>query len=472
MKILITGATGLVGRVLTEKLIRDGHEIIAITRNLKHARDILPSCVEIIQADLNCEVIKHELIKTAQAVVHLMGENVMQRRWNEKIKEDIARSRITATENLIKSLGNIKLEKFISASAIGIYCESLGENILDELSPQDKTFLANICEKWEQAVLPIENKTSTTIFRIGVVLGRDDGMYKEMMPLFRACLGGVLGQGKRYLSWIHVDDLVLLITKALFDQRYQGVINAVAPNACTYQFFTKKLSELTQRKAYFKVPSWFLRLVLGERSQILLANYRIHSNVLSKLRHEFLYPSLESALEDLTCYKQLDHKKKAGFHYCYRTIQFIKKRPYEIFPFFSDAKNLEQITPPLLHFKILNQSTPQIELGTEFNYRLQVHGIPIKWKTHIIDWNPNSSFIDYQANGPYHTWHHTHSFFETPKGTLMVDEVLYRLPFGFLGDLFGRKFVKNDVEKIFNYRKQIIEQVFHGASNSLVKTRS
>jgi ligand-binding SRPBCC domain-containing protein len=140
--------------------------------------------------------------------------------------------------------------------------------------------------------------------------------------------------------------------------------------------------------------------------------------------------------------------------------QFIPKKPEEVFPFFSDAKNLEKITPPWLHFRILDQSTPQIQEGTVFNYQLRIRGFPVKWRSRIENWQLNKQFVDTQLRGPYKLWHHTHLFEEIPGGTKMIDRVIYELPLGLIGDLFGRQLVRKDVKTIFDYRYKIIREIF------------
>jgi ligand-binding SRPBCC domain-containing protein len=131
-----------------------------------------------------------------------------------------------------------------------------------------------------------------------------------------------------------------------------------------------------------------------------------------------------------------------------------------VFSFFSEASNLEKITPPWLHFRILSQSTPKIEKGTLIDYRLRLHGIPIKWRTLIADWNPTHDFVDTQLKGPYKLWHHTHIFEAQNGGVLMTDRVKYQVPLGTLGRWAAGNFVKKDIEEIFRYRKEIITKFF------------
>lgn len=132
----------------------------------------------------------------------------------------------------------------------------------------------------------------------------------------------------------------------------------------------------------------------------------------------------------------------------------------DVFDFFSDAKNLERITPDFLHFKVLDQSTPQIQDGTVFNYRLKIRGIPVHWQSRIEQWRPLEQFADTQLRGPYQKWYHLHSFERRGAQTFMKDEVIYRLPLGYLGDLFAGRWVDRDVRNIFAYRSKVISEIF------------
>ena len=138
----------------------------------------------------------------------------------------------------------------------------------------------------------------------------------------------------------------------------------------------------------------------------------------------------------------------------FETEQLVPRARSEVFAFFSDARNLESITPPWLGFRILGQTTPEIVEGTELTYRIRLHGIPLKWRTLIAAWEPETRFVDVQLRGPYAKWRHTHTFEETPGGTLIRDHVVYRLPLGSLGRLVAGKLVDHDVERVFRFRRE------------------
>ncbi|RYZ48440.1 MAG: DUF1731 domain-containing protein, partial [Proteobacteria bacterium] len=217
-----------------------------------------------------------------------------------------------------------------------------------------------------------------------------------------------------------------------------------------------------QRPQFIKVPAVVLKTALGEFSHLALDSQRVEAKRLKELGYNYLYPDLESALKEALNLVE----KNGSVHACHRleAAQFIDRPRTEVFAFFCDPHNLEKITPPLLSFKISAMSTKDIAEGSVIDYKLKVHGVPMKWKTLIKDWVPNEVFVDNQEKGPYSIWHHTHRFYDVKGGTLMTDRVLYRLPMGALGDSVALPLVKGDVQKIFGYRKEVIRKEFPNRS--------
>lgn len=183
----------------------------------------------------------------------------------------------------------------------------------------------------------------------------------------------------------------------------------------------------------------------------MLQSQRVHSHALKGLEFKFKYPRLEDALKEIVGMDEDDE---------FLTEQWIPKKVEEVFSFFSQAKNLEVLTPPWLKFHVEAISTSSMREGTTIDYRLKIHGIPVNWQSLISDWVPNQRFVDEQTKGPYAKWHHTHSFKAYRGGTLMKDHVRYRIPLGGFGKLLGGVFVRKDIEKIFTYRRQKIGEVF------------
>jgi ligand-binding SRPBCC domain-containing protein len=194
-------------------------------------------------------------------------------------------------------------------------------------------------------------------------------------------------------------------------------------------------------------------VALGEMSALVVQGQRVSSEKIVKHGFKFKYEHLEKALADI-CLPLLSGQKE------FFSEVWIPQKVNQVFPFFSDEKNLEKLTPSSLNFQVLKKSTERMQAGTLIDYKLRVHGFPLRWRTLIESWSPDKSFVDTQLKGPYKQWHHTHEFNEIYGGTLMRDRVKYQLPFGFLGNVFLADFIKSDIEKIFSYRKKIIAQLF------------
>lgn len=450
MKILITGATGAVGNYVGRQLVSQGHSVVVVSRSAKKAKMYLEFPADIIEKDLVATELSAEDFNQVEAIIHLMGETV-DGRWNNQKKQDIFNSRILSSQNLIKNLP-ATVKTIISASAQGIYGDS-GDIELSDLKPHTVAkddFLADVCEKWEAPFKPLNQRTVQ--LRIGIVLDPQSGALKKMIPLFQKGLGGALGSGKQYMSWIAIEDLSNIITTAVTNSEYVGAINCSAPENVTNDQFTNQLCKALGIFKSAPVPGFALNIAIGEMAKVVLASIRMRPDKLIKYKYNFKYTKLESYFE--SCLQEF----KNGHNYLF-VKQYLANDIESVFRFFAEAKNLEKITPELLHFKIDKMSTPEIEKNTLIDYKLKIHGVPTNWKTHIVEWNPPHRFIDTQIKGPYKLWHHTHDFEKLGPGTLMTDKVRYKLPLGFLGNLAGQTFVQKDVESIFKYRREVVSDL-------------
>lgn len=453
MKVLMTGATGFVGRKLVASLVERGHEIVALTRSVESARKKIGYPCGFFKWDGLSETVPARALEGVDAVVHLAGEGVADKRWTESQKQKILNSRTLSTKSLVQALQKLSAppKVFLSASAIGFYGDR-GEETLTEASPQGSGFLSDVCVAWESEARKCA-RTRNVQCRIGIVLGEGGGALKPMVPLFQSGVGGPLGSGSQWMSWIHLDDLVGMLTWALENPEVEGVFNAVAPNPVRNREFTQALARVLRVPAFFTAPAFALRLALGEMSKVVLASQKVLPSRSLEKGFRFKYSNLDAALESLF------GKKNANSELLYRE-QFIPLPKAEIFPFFADAKNLETITPPFLGFKVLDSSTPKIQEGTLINYRLRLHGVPLRWRTRIEEWAPSDHFVDTQLKGPYRLWHHTHLFLTVPGGTVMKDIVRFRVPLGLVGRLIAGAWVRRDVENIFDYRWKKVDELF------------
>ena len=300
MKILITGATGLVGTALVAALARDGHTICRLVRpGTKTDGGSLGS----FDVAWNAET--GELggaAVGAEAVVNLAGASIVDGRWNESRKKLIRASRVDNTQALMAALGkiNAKPDVLVSASAIGFY-GNRGDEMLSESSAPGNDFLADTCKAWEQAALRAEQfRTRVVLARFGIILAKHGGALPKMLAPFEFGVGGRLGSGKQWMSWIALEDVVSILRLALTNCDWRGPINAVAPESVTNAEFAKELANTLHRPAIFPVPAFALRLAMGEMADaLLLGSQRVVPERLRLAGFHFKHPALRRALHDI-----------------------------------------------------------------------------------------------------------------------------------------------------------------------------
>ncbi len=300
MKVLVTGASGFVGRRVVAQLLAKKHEVVVLTRNLAKAAIVLGSQCKYVQWIDTHELPPATAFDGVDAVINLMGENIGGKKWDETQKKKIYDSRITSTRLLVEGMKNLskKPGALISASAIGIY-GNRGDEVLDENAPQGNDFLAGVCRDWEtEANKAQEMKMRVVILRTGVVLGKGGGALKKMLPVFKLGLGGRLGSGKQYMSWIHVDDLAAMYVQAAEDPTMSGVYNAVSPYPATNAEFTKALGRRLKRPTLFTAPEFAIRKALGEMSTIILEGQKVVPTRFKEKKFQFKSATLEKTLKE------------------------------------------------------------------------------------------------------------------------------------------------------------------------------
>ena len=466
MKILITGATGLVGKDLGKKLSELGHELIAVSRSKEKALLDLPFACEIVEWNGGVTPFPTHLIPSLDAVVNLMGENLADHRWNKETKKRFYESRVTSTATLVKALSPLHPKVWIQGSAIGFYgamAQEENANAFDEFSPKGSDFLAQLCDEWEQAIDPLPAPIRRVILRTGVVLSHRGGAAPKMISPMLMGLGGSLGSGRQHMSLIHLADVVNFICFALENKNtkteVKGVFNLVANESIAQKELNQRLCALLHVRVGPSVPAFALKLVVGEMAEVLLENQPVISKRLSEVSYKLEYPSVDAILQEIAHWYQdpFDPKKSAFVQYSEQLVQ----RPLpELFSFFMSPKNLEAITPPWISIQITRISSEEVKAGTEIEYSMKVHGVPMKWVTDICIWDPPHRFVDNQRKGPYSLWYHEHAFKAVAQGVLMTDWVRYRLPAGRVGATLGSSKIKSDVDAIFQFRREYIQKEF------------
>lgn len=301
MRVLISGASGLVGQALKAFLTTGGHEVFRLVRS-----EPADPCSE-IRWNPEAGDLDFGRLEGFDAVVHLAGENIASGRWTEERKRKILDSRVRGTKLLAQGLTKLKRPPsvFVSASAIGYYGHRPGEKLTEASSPGE-TFLSKVCEAWEEAARGVSvNGIRLVCVRLGIVLSPKGGALAKMLPPFKLGLGGVMGSGQQYMSWVSLDDVVGAIHHVLITDSVRGAVNIVAPEAVTNADFTKTLGRVLGRPTLFPLPAFAARLALGEMAdELLLADTRVEPLVLLESGYQFRTKDIEDALRHMLGRKQ------------------------------------------------------------------------------------------------------------------------------------------------------------------------
>ncbi|MTI29915.1 TIGR01777 family oxidoreductase [Xanthovirga aplysinae] len=296
--VLITGGTGLVGSALSQHLHAEGYTVSHLSRSSKKGGRI-----KTFQWDPERRFLEEGALNDIQYIIHLAGAGVADHRWTAARKKEILDSRLLSSKLLYEKLKELphNVQAVVSASAIGYYGMDTGENLVDEETPVGQDFLAKVCELWEAEVDKIKNLDLRVVkFRLGLVLSKKGGAFPKLKKPVAWGVGAPLGSGKQFMSWIHIDDLCQLFNKALDDNQMQGEFNAVAPDPVTNREFTKVLAKVMGRPLIMPaVPSFPLRLVLGEMAEMLIGGNKVSCQKILDKGFRFRYQNLQEALVNL-----------------------------------------------------------------------------------------------------------------------------------------------------------------------------
>ncbi|HEV2833851.1 MAG TPA: TIGR01777 family oxidoreductase [Pyrinomonadaceae bacterium] len=296
MKILVSGSHGMVGSALLKSLTADGHEVVRLVRGGRAFGS--PQ----IEWDLTRGLIDQQQLEGMDAVIHLAGESIASGRWTELKKHAIRESRVYSTTFLSETLAELSRPPsvLLCASAIGYYGDR-GDELLTETSAPGNDFLASVCVDWEEATRPAREKGIRTVnTRFGIILDREGGALAKMLFPFRMGIGGRIGDGRQWMSWITLEDVVSALKFVLVDHAESGPVNFVAPNPVTNAEFTKTLGRVLSRPTFLPIPAFGARLAFGEMADaLLLSSQRVASTVLEDKGFPFYWPTLEPALRHL-----------------------------------------------------------------------------------------------------------------------------------------------------------------------------
>lgn len=300
MKVLITGATGFIGKNLTDKFLQNGHAVNIFTRDIDKAKSLFNHSSLTPYQWNSYQDPPLEAFDGIDGIIHLMGENIGGKRWTSKQKKILYTSRIDSAKAIHKALvkKNIDIDFFVTASAIGIY-EPNTKVIWDEYSRSGNGFLPDLCKDWEEATIENTKAKRKVYIRTGVVLDKSGGALAKMLPPFKLGLGGIIGNGDQMMSWIHLDDLVDLYYQSAINPQMEGIYNACAPNAVDNFTFTKALGKALHKPTLIPVPALAIKIAFGEMSSIILDSLHIKPKRLIERNHQFHFETIDSCLNDI-----------------------------------------------------------------------------------------------------------------------------------------------------------------------------
>jgi len=299
MKIMITGATGLIGRAVCQLLVNEDSQVVVLSRSQPAAIGL--SGVSAFRWEPEAESPPAQAWEGVEAVIHLAGEPVAAARWTDEQKRRIRDSRVKGTRNLVAGMRVTpsRPKIFISGSAVGFYGHR-GEEILNESSNPGSGFLSDVCVDWEaEAARARELGVRVAFVRTGVALSPSGGALEKMLTPFKLGLGGRLGSGRQWFPWIHIDDIAGIFHHALMTSTIDGPVNGVAPGIVTNEEFTRELAAVLNRPVFFPVPELALRVLMGEMTEAVLSSQRVVPQVVLDTGYRFKYPNLKPALESL-----------------------------------------------------------------------------------------------------------------------------------------------------------------------------
>ncbi|RWZ51298.1 TIGR01777 family protein [Halobacillus fulvus] len=298
MNIAVTGGTGFVGSKLTDALIQEGHHVYILTRSPEKYKDTEQvTHVGWLKDDYNPAA----KLQDVEAIVNLAGESLNSGRWTEERKRSILESRIQATEGVLELIDQLdkKPKVLVNASAVGFYGQSKTKTFTEETTEPGRDFLANVVTEWEERASQAKEKgVRTTYIRFGIILGEKGALPKMILP-YKMMIGGNLGSGEQWMSWIHIDDVVGLIQFALQNDSIEGPMNGTAPNPKRNKDFGQTLGNVLNRPHWIPAPAFALKAALGDMSTLLLDGQSVIPKKAVAHGYTFQYPKLEPALESI-----------------------------------------------------------------------------------------------------------------------------------------------------------------------------
>ena len=308
---LITGGSGFIGTALIKQLLLENHDVTVLTRNEVKTANHFKQVIDVEREDYQSKT-KVKTISSLDAidpdqsfdvVINLAGQGIADKRWSDEVKQQLIDSRINTTKALHAHLKEVlvKPDVFISGSALGFYGLRDSDDEINESGATDNSFSSQLCQQWEAEAQAIEAMNIRSCYlRTGIVLGKNGGALGKILPPFKMALGGSIGNGKQWMSWIHMDDIVGMIRFAIENDSIKGAINGTAPNPVINKVFSKTLAKVLKRPAIFPMPAFVVKLLFGQMGEeLLLTGQRVVPEKIMQAGFKFKHQNLESALKEI-----------------------------------------------------------------------------------------------------------------------------------------------------------------------------
>ena len=476
MRVLVTGATGFVGRATVSYLIGQGHEVVALTTlskldDLQGVKESLGEGVRVLVFHGNRDDLRAQL-EIVDVVVNLAGNTLAGVRWTDKKKRNFKNSRVGFTQIISEEINNCDTPPslLISASAVGYYGDC-GSEILSDIAEKGTGYLADLCDEWERsALLCSSENTRVCILRLGVVLGREGGILSRISSSFDLGVGTFIGNGQQFVPWIHLVDVVRIVGYCIDTENIKGAMNCTAPVPVTSKDIAMQVKRFTFCKFIVSVPAFIVRLVFGEGVTVLTNSQNATPDLLINHGFEFSFVQLEQALKQEYGHPNLMVRhpniatRRVDGTFQIRSEVALKREIGEVFPFFASPLNLGLLTPSWLRFRIASMPE-EMAVEARIRYSIRLWMVSINWTTRIVEWRQELSvptFTDVQERGPYSMWCHQHSFWPQQDGTvIMMDTVTYRMPYGVVGHWVHTFFLQNILWRIYSFRAMVIRLRFN-----------
>jgi uncharacterized protein (TIGR01777 family) len=295
--VLLTGGTGFVGKQLTKMLLEKGYAVSILTRNTKPNTDGVSYYIW----DVSNQTIEEAAVLNANYIIHLAGENIAEKKWTAKRKQEILESRTLSVQLIYSVLEkhNKTLDAFVSASGIGIYGAVNGEGVCTEDTLPANDFIGTVCQEWEKSADRMLGLGIRTVkIRTGLVLGKKEGILSKLEPIFKRGLGSALGSGKQFMPWIHINDLCMIYIEAIENEKMIGSYNATINDSTTNLIFSKALCHTFGYSMWLpRVPAFLIHLGMGEMACLVLTGRRVSSDKIKKMGFRFRFKNLKNALK-------------------------------------------------------------------------------------------------------------------------------------------------------------------------------